>query len=66
MYVNFFFCFSTAIELNKKYSKAFMKRARAYELLDRKEDCLRGDLQYITFSTSCSAKILFHPYLIVA
>lgn len=30
-----------AIELNKKYSKAFMKRARAYELLNRKEDCLR-------------------------
>ncbi|XP_015765073.1 PREDICTED: mitochondrial import receptor subunit TOM70-like [Acropora digitifera] len=25
----------------KKYSKAFMKRARAYELLNRKEDCLR-------------------------
>lgn len=30
-----------AIELNKKYSKAFMKRARAYEKLDRKEECLQ-------------------------
>ena len=33
---------SLAIELNKKYSKAFMKRARAYEKLDRKEECLQG------------------------
>ncbi|KAL9964039.1 hypothetical protein ACROYT_G027613 [Oculina patagonica] len=30
-----------AIELNKKYSKAFMKRARAYEKLDKKEECLQ-------------------------
>ena len=33
-----------AIEFNKKYSKAFMKRARAYEQLNRKEECLQGDL----------------------
>lgn len=31
-----------AIEFNKKYSKAFMKRARAYEKLNRKEECLQG------------------------
>ncbi|KAJ7378009.1 Mitochondrial import receptor subunit TOM70 [Desmophyllum pertusum] len=30
-----------AIELNKKYSKAFMKRARAHEKLDKKEECLQ-------------------------
>lgn len=30
-----------AIELNKKYSKAFMKRARAYEKLGKKEECLQ-------------------------
>lgn len=35
-----------AIELNKKYSKAFMKRARAYELLNKKEECLRGDVHF--------------------
>lgn len=34
-----------AIELNKRYSKAFMKRARAYEKLNRKEECLQGNCQ---------------------
>ena len=29
--------------MNKKYSKAFMKRARAYEKLGKKEECLQGN-----------------------
>ena len=33
----------SAIELNKKYAKAFMKRARAYEKLGKKEECLQGN-----------------------
>ena len=39
----FFFVLLSAIELNKKYSKAFMKRARAYEELGKKEECLQGN-----------------------
>lgn len=32
---------SKAIEFNTKYSKAFMRRARAYEQLNRKAECLQ-------------------------
>lgn len=31
-----------ALELNNRYTKALMRRARAYEQQGRKEECLQG------------------------
>ena len=31
-----------ALQYNKRYTKAYLRRAKAYEKLDRKQECLQG------------------------
>ena len=36
------FNYSAAVELNKKYTKAYLRRARGYEQLNQVQECLQG------------------------
>lgn len=47
-----------AIELNPKYTKALGRRARAYEMLDQKRDCLEGISFIILIETVCALCVI--------